>query len=393
MALNEGGSLATGKCLEDFDADGSPIVIGKRKLTAKRTKISRKYETPYGVSTVNRYAYQGSEGGAVFYPMETNSRIVGGSTPSFAQSVSYLYSNNNSSATQSSLEQTTGRPISRCLIQDLSAAVAEQVEAKSRHLSYSHCEPTAPEVSFVTIGLDGTCMLFCGREYRQAMVGTIAFYDASDERLYTNYIAAAPEHGKATFLQRMDEEIERIKKKYGGVRYIGISDGTADYSPWLKQHTSTQVLDFWHTTEYLAETAGAIHRSKTKQKEWLDETCHALKHNHRAAESILGELEEAFDKQNLSAGVREKLEAALSYFGNNFGRMNYASYRKTNLPIGSGITEAACKTVVKSRMCGSGMKWTQSGSDGVLTLRALSLTTNRWKAFWENLVKNSLTTN
>ena len=103
MALNEGGSLATGKCLEDFDADGSPIVIGKRKLTAKRTKISRKYETPYGVSTVNRYAYQGSEGGAVFYPMEANSRIVGGSTPSFAQSVSYLYSNNNSSATQSSL--------------------------------------------------------------------------------------------------------------------------------------------------------------------------------------------------------------------------------------------------------------------------------------------------
>ena len=89
-ALNEGGSLATGKCLEDFDADGSPIVIEKRKLTTKRTKISRKYETPYGVSTVNRYAYQGSEGGAVFYPMEANSRIVGGSTPSFAQSVSYL---------------------------------------------------------------------------------------------------------------------------------------------------------------------------------------------------------------------------------------------------------------------------------------------------------------
>jgi hypothetical protein len=75
-------------------------------------------------------------------------------------------------------------------------------------------------------------MLFCGREYRQAMVGTIAFYDASGERLHTNYIAAAPEHGKATFLQRMDEEIERIKKKYGGVRYIGISDGAADYLPW-----------------------------------------------------------------------------------------------------------------------------------------------------------------
>lgn len=391
-ALNEGGAVATGKCLEDFDADGSPIMIGKRKLTAKRTKISKKYETPYGVTAVNRYAYQGSEGGAVFYPMEANARIVGSSTPLFAQSVSYLYSNNDSSAAQSSLEQTTGRTISRCLIQDLSAVVAEQVEAKSRHLSYSHCEPTLLEVSFVTIGLDGTCMLFCGKEYRQAMVGTIAFYDANGERLHTNYIAAAPEHGKATFLQRMDEEIERIKNKYGSVRYVGISDGAADFLPWLKRHTSTQVLDFWHVTEYLSRSAGAIHRSKAKQEKWLAETCHALKHNHGAAELILAELEEAFGKRNLSSGVREKLAAALTYFGNNMARMNYASYRKTNLPIGSGITEAACKTVVKSRMCGSGMKWKHSGSDGVLTLRALSLTTSRWQAFWDNLAKNGLTT-
>ena len=392
QALNEGGTLATGKCLEDFDADGSPIMIGNRKLTAKRTKISKKYETPYGLSTVDRYAYQGPEGGGVFFPMEANARIVGGSTPLFAQSVSYLYSNNNSSVTQSSLEQLTERVISRCLIQDLSATVAEQVEAKSRHLSYSHCEPPPADVSFVSIGLDGTCMLLCGGEYRQAMVGTLAFYDARGERLHTNYIAAAPEHGKATFLQRMDEEIERIKTKYGGVRYVGISDGASDYLPWLKRHTSTQVLDFWHATEYLGGSAGAIHRSKAKQKEWLDETSHNLKHDHGAAELILGELEEAFEKPNLSAGVREKLEAALSYFGNNLDRMNYASYRKTHLPIGSGVTEAACKTLVKSRMCGSGMKWKQSGSDGVLTLRALSLTTSRWEAFWENLAKNGLTT-
>jgi len=54
--LNEGGTLATSKCLEEFDTDGSPILVGNQKLTAKRTKIPKKYETPYGISEVERYA-------------------------------------------------------------------------------------------------------------------------------------------------------------------------------------------------------------------------------------------------------------------------------------------------------------------------------------------------
>ena len=47
-ALNEGGCLATKTCLETFDTDGSPINIGSEVLTAKREKVSKKYETPYG---------------------------------------------------------------------------------------------------------------------------------------------------------------------------------------------------------------------------------------------------------------------------------------------------------------------------------------------------------
>ena len=365
--------------------------LGIKSSLPNATKVAKKYETPYGVAEVERYAYQSPEGGFVFIPMETNARILGASTPLFSKSVSYLYANNNAAVTKSSLEQTTGRVVSRCYIQDISAIVSGQVEAKSRHLDYAHCEPDPIDVASVTIGLDGTCLLFCEEGNRQAMVGTIAFYDAAGERLHTNYIATAPEHGKATFIQRMDEDIARIKDKYPNARYVGISDGATDYLPWLKKHTTTQILDFWHVTEYLSEASGAIHRSKKKRTEWLDESCHQLKHQPGAAADLLGELEEASAKGNLSAATREKLEAALSYFGNNLERMNYASYRKSKLPIGSGITEAACKTLVKSRLCGSGMKWRQSGSDAVLTLRALGLTVSRWKFFWSHLAKNGLT--
>lgn len=67
--------------------------------------------------------------------------------------------------------------------------------------------------------------------------------------------------------------------------------------------------------------------------------------------------------------------------------MNYASYRKSHVPIGSGVTEAACKTVVKQRLCGSGMKWKHSGADDVLTLRAITRSDGAWDAFWKRLDK------
>lgn len=385
-ALNEAGRLATGSCLRDFDSDGSPILIAGEKLTAKRKKVSRKYETPYGSVAVERNAYQSSRGGTVHVPLEHNARIIAGTTPRFAKIVSFNYSHTNAAVVQSNLLQTLNRKVSRCYIQDVSGAVANHVEEKSRHWSYVKSEPSPQEVAFISIGIDGTCLLFCEEGHRQAMVGTIAFFDASGERLHTNYVAAAPEQGKPTFLRRMDEEIARTRGNYPQARYVGISDGASDYLPWIKRHTTTQILDFWHVSEYINAAAEAIHRGNAKRKAWIDDTCHALKHEHGAAERTLDELKEAASKK-LSAKVREKLDAAISYFGNNLRRMNYASYRKGHLPIGSGITEAACKTVVKGRMCGSGMKWSQSGSDCVLTLRALSLSKGRWEQFWAHVAK------
>ena len=163
-------------------------------------------------------------------------------------------------------------------------------------------EPLPVRVDSIAIGLDGTCMLFCDEGYRQAMVGTIAFFDAAGERLHTIYVAAAPEHGKATFLQRMDEEIARIKGNHGDARYVGISDGATDYVPWLKQHTTTQILDFWHVTEYLSSAAVALHRLKAERSQWIDDACHRLKHNHRAAKGLLKEFKEARSKRLAAKG-------------------------------------------------------------------------------------------
>lgn len=386
--LNAAGKLASEKCLEDFDTDGSPIVVAGTTLTAKKQKISKKYQSPFGEITVPRFVYQSSLGGATEIPLEQNARIVGSSTPRMARLVSFKYAESNAGQVVKDAWESHRLNLSRCYIQNVSAAMARQVTAKDPYWRYTRTEnePLPINVATVSIGIDGTSMLFCEEGYRQAMVGTIAFFDAAGERLHTIYVAAAPEHGKATFLKRMDEEIARVKLNFAEARYVAITDGATDFVPWLKKHTTTQILDFWHAAEYIKPAAAALHRPNKAREQWADDACHRLKHEHGAATAILKEFKAARERP-LGAKIRKDLEAAISYFGNNLGRMNYASYRKSHVPIGSGVTEAACKTVVKQRLCGSGMKWKHSGADDVLTLRAITRSDGAWDAFWKRLDK------
>ena len=67
--------------------------------------------------------------------------------------------------------------------------------------------------------------------------------------------------------------------------------------------------------------------------------------------------------------------------------MNYALHMDEQLPIGSGVTEAACKTLVKQRLCCSGMRWKIKGAKVVLSLRALVQTTDRWQQFWDKIIQ------
>ena len=65
--------------------------------------------------------------------------------------------------------------------------------------------------------------------------------------------------------------------------------------------------------------------------------------------------------------------------------MKYAEHLQQNLPLGSGVTEAACKTIVKQRLCCSGMKWKEAGAAVVLSLRTLSHSIGRWEQFWSKI--------
>lgn len=89
--------------------------------------------------------------------------------------------------------------------------------------------------------------------------------------------------------------------------------------------------------------------------------------------------------------VREGLEKAITYFTNNGDKMQYSLYRAMGLPLGSGVTEAACKCVAKARMGGSGMRWDSKGAAEVLSLRTMVKTDGRWEEFWDKICRYGFT--
>jgi hypothetical protein len=67
----------------------------------------------------------------------------------------------------------------------------------------------------------------------------------------------------------------------------------------------------------------------------------------------------------------------------NAERMRYPQFRAQGLQIGSGVAEAACKTVVAARFKRSGMRWTPQGLDAALPLRAAKLS-GTYDLFWQD---------
>ena len=223
----------------------------------------------------------------------------------------------------------------------------------------------------------------CEDGARQAMVGTLALYTAAGRRLHTTYVAARPEYGKATFFRRMEQEIIRMKQRYPTAQYVGLADGAHDNWTFLEQHTTSQLIDFYHVAKYLGEVGQAV-IPKKRREQWIDKTCHTLKHCVGAAEDIYQELQ-GYTAHKLSERKRQAVTAAVTYFENHRHQMAYAQAVFEQRPIGSGVTEAACKVIVKQRLCGSGMQWKDEGAAVVLTLRCLNYSDGRWQQFWQKI--------
>jgi hypothetical protein len=382
-ALHEAGREVMERLLALYDTDGEPIEQGKARLTSKGRQ-EETYQSLFGPVRVARHVYQSAEGGITWCPLEERARILENATCQFAAVIAAKYSALSGNAVRRDLEESLQRHVSLDYIQTVAAHAGGVALRREAHWNYNpHADPG--EVAAIAVGIDGTCAPLCDEGYKQAMAGSLDLLDAKGERLETVYIANAPEEGKKTFLARMERELDRLKAHFPETPVAGISDGAHDLRQWLTERCDVVTLDFFHLSEYIHEAATAFGDTPAQREDWAGLRLHALKHEEGAAGKLLKGMNRRLKAGDLADTVRAALEKARNYLENNAERTEYALARGARLPIGSGVTEAACKHIIKERVCGSGMRWRRTTLQSVLSLRSLHESSNRWEQFWTRI--------
>jgi hypothetical protein len=62
--------------------------------------------------------------------------------------------------------------------------------------------------------------------------------------------------------------------------------------------------------------------------------------------------------------------------------MHYADALRDGLPIATGVIEGACRYLVKDRMDRTGARWSLTGAEAVLRLRAVRASGD-FDAYWQ----------
>jgi hypothetical protein len=140
-----------------------------------------------------------------------------------------------------------------------------------------------------------------------------------------------------------------------------------------------QIVDFYHALEHASQVLVALLGSK--------EHPDYKKRLGRWARRLLNDQVEfliAQTRRECAGQARaQAVEKELGYFMRNVPRMQYGTFRRQGLFIGSGVIEAGCKTVIGARCKQSGMFWGQPGAENVLALRCIQ-SSRRLEEFWKH---------
>lgn len=238
-------------------------------------------------------------------------------------------------------------------------------------------------------GRDGICLgmrVKKGSVFAVATTATVSVYDRSGKRLGTVYLAYAPQPEQV----RMGRELTRLLRdvlaawKGPQPRLCYVTDAGKSETSYYRRvltvmrHPATgkrlkwqRVVDYYHASQRvwtMAESLfgkgrGAAWAKKMLKWLLLPSGVNRVLHSaaaHRWRLKLRGKRKEAFVK-------------AYRYLQRRMKYLRYAEYRSAGMPVGSGVTEAACKTVYTQRLKLSGQRWEDAGSQVVLDLRVILL--------------------
>jgi len=418
-AFSEAGRQAYQRFIESYDVEQPALEVNGQTLRFKM--VSPKiFLTPFGEIQVARSLYQADAGGKSYCPLDD----FWGMKDEFAtedvrEAVAFSMAHLTDDETQQLFEKCAWFHPSATAIKNITDTIGDFVETHADTImqTVQDTQHLPQETDILVASMDGVNVLLReqgiqqGRPaerpglnapsskntaYKNAMAGAISCYALPSEpeerpqRLQSRYVARMPQDGATTFKQQFEQEIRAAQEKLPpGTTKIFLCDGHrsiwsyAQNNPMYNDYE--KLIDFYHTTEHLSKAGEALFgKSSDMATAWYIKYRRKLLEYNDGAQSVLRSM--IYYSQNLPKSRRDALEVERTFFMRNKDRMIYADFLARGLPIGSGPVEAACKSIVKTRLCRSGMRWSRQGGQRILHLRCF-VKSNRWDVFWKQYIQ------
>jgi hypothetical protein len=366
----------------------------------RRPKSPNSIGTLFGSITLRRYLYEPLEPGErSIFPLEMALGIEAGlATPALAEWVGRQVADHSQDQVLEALQRDHGVGWSvkslRKLGASLSAGLASfrqeaQVQQllellkKAERSSGRHCPVLA-------VGRDGIMVPIRDEGYQEAATATLSVSDRKGRRLGTVYLGRMPESGQGETSRQLTALLRKVLSRWQGGRLqlAYITDGGHHQQAYFEEVLSRMedpkrpgqqlqwqwILDFWHACGYLGKLKEALFGESASGWWWFRRMRRWLQGRHNGITQVLRSATQHWNRHGrISRARRQLFWEAYRYLRRHVKWMNYARYRGQGLPIGSGVTEAACKIVFTQRLKQSGMSWDVEGGQVVVDLRVLRL--------------------
>ena len=399
--FNEAECEVLGEQLESLDVDLPYVSIDGRRHH-RLFRSGETYSSAAGPLTAQRTLYRAGKGRSVV-PMELRAGIVEGHwTALAARQGCFLVAHLTPQECEDTLRELGNMQPSKSSLDRLPKRLSARWEAEREAFEASLREGfSVPEEAVsVAVSLDGVMVpkkdgqreakrarsRAAGKQtkgpagYQEAGCATLSFYDVEGERLGTIRMGRMPESKKATLKSMLAAEVSAALGQRPDLTVVTVADGARDNWTYLDALVpeGTPVLDFYHAAEHLKAALDAAYGDgSAKGQAQFKKLRHVLLEDEDGVEKVIRALVYLRNKHRR----RQRIGEVLRYLRRNRHRMRYAEVRAQSLPIGSGVVEAACKTLATQRLKRSGMRWRNEGGQAILTFRAL-VQSERFEHAW-----------
>ena len=374
---------------------------GRREFRRNR-KTPNEIATLFGPVVLRRSIYQAVEPGERgLAPLERRLGVVAGlATPALADAAAGLNAELTQQQTRGVLERRHGVRWSHGTLRRVVAAMAQHY-APLRHeaqvdrvldLLKTAGKSRGKHAVTLSVGRDGV-MIPMRPCWEEASTATVSVLDRRGRRLGTVYLGRMPQPGQGTMTAQLKGLLDEVLQRWHGPtpRLVYVTDAGTHPQDFFRyqlqgmKHPRTGeslrwewIVDYYHACGRITKLAESLFGCGPEASRWAAAQRRTLRDKRAGATRVVQRAQATRRHRGLH-GSRKEFDTALQYLKKYASHMDYASARRRGLPIGSGVTEAACKTIVGYRFKQSGMRWKREHGQHVLDLRVI-LKSGVWAA-------------